>query len=1469
MPQINRIRIINFSYNNDKRHILDQTFDFYRGENALVSLKNGGGKSVLVQLLMQPIIPMVCIQRRSIRDFFKKRRTPTYVMIEWNLDDKGGYLLTGIGMNARDTQVRENQDADFDVRYFTFTHQYRQANPFDIVHIPLISRDANQLIFLPYKEAARLIQEKSRDNKLQMAYFAQDDGEAYKNELSSFNISQDEWRNIIARINSDEGGVIEIFEKCKTSQQLMHEWIIKTVEKVIYKDREAHKKLELMLENLVDEMIRNEQFIHEKALLEEFMDMLGTFSTELEDLVKGFDEQKGLEELSTALHRYVGAAIERAQSKTEGNLKSIDDGRVALKAIQLEERSLEYYRWADEAAKRAESLRCSQDKLSQIEGQLKEASRNWDIQKAAELLEEIGELLKELAGLEEDLARIKGESDSIEKIESFEYSLKTGYESRLLSVKEKAVTIQSTIESLKKTISENREAEKSLDSHLQRQNHRKGVLDNGVDDFKKREEKAKSRIEFTISRNLFGEADANELQKISHRLENEQQNLIREKQEFGKKLSENRTRLSAIKEEKTEIQHQKELQQKTAEGYEREIKVYEAAEESLKTVFLRNDLDFERRFYHSENKRDLELRSKELQDNQFSFRREAEEITKTLDSLSHGTLHVPDDFASLLEEHDFNFETGENYLRKQPTDIRERLLENIPLLPYSFIMTQEEIERLKDFCPDHPVYQLIPLISYNGLNDVFLSSGSLVSAETGLSFVCLYNRKMLVAEDLEGYMAELAQDRENAREKAEHYTESVKTVHRDLEEFAAFKFEKDTLHKISRVYEDAVRKQANLQNYHDKLVHEEETLRDSINKIYFSINRLDNEINESKTIVAEFDEYLHANTVYEADLKELAQWNDSIEKISAELRGIRSAITSLIEKIRDYGDESKRLAVDETMCIQRLELYKNAKEAPLIEESIEVLEERLSTLRREINSTLERLNQDIQRKIKDKKRKEQELERLNLCLDDYAGVVFERTLLEKAENDVRNLTNSKSIAQSEAMQCEKSSVEANTHMTVALEEVKKLSQEPTSRQEIRMDFEKRKKEIQRFITEKDKENQAIQSEIKNNSKIMSEIESLLDVSKYAANREYTVKINFIEDHKTIVKDLKQMRVRNTGMERKLNSSYGRMVLEYRDKNEHIANIFKGLDPVKQQSEQDTDKYYYLYERAVTQKEVLGDLIRIYANQLANLERNKFDMVTQSGLHATRLYEEIEKISRDSAIKIEGKSRPVSMLQINLEKPEIDAKNNEKMRAYIESCISLVRDDMKKEKKKEDIRKSINKYMSSWELLNVISDLSRLVIKAYKVDINANNSEHKTWEQVMKENSGGERFVSFFAVLAALMSYTRLNSRAEDDFTRNRDTKVLIMDNPFGPISSEHLLKPLFEIAKKYNTQLICLTDLKQNSILNCFNLIYMLKIRNGTLGTNEYLEAEAQIREDADLEYDENLEKAIFRAGDFEQMRLM
>ena len=63
MSKISRIRILNLNYNNNTIKIDDETFDL-GGQNTLISLRNGGGKSVLVQIeFSEPTRPG--ISRRS------------------------------------------------------------------------------------------------------------------------------------------------------------------------------------------------------------------------------------------------------------------------------------------------------------------------------------------------------------------------------------------------------------------------------------------------------------------------------------------------------------------------------------------------------------------------------------------------------------------------------------------------------------------------------------------------------------------------------------------------------------------------------------------------------------------------------------------------------------------------------------------------------------------------------------------------------------------------------------------------------------------------------------------------------------------------------------------------------------------------------------------------------------------------------------------------------------------------------------------------------------------------------------------------------------------------------------------------------------------------------------------------------------------------------------------------------------
>jgi hypothetical protein len=54
MSKINAVRITNLNYNNNSIRISDETFQL-GGQSTLMSLRNGGGKSVLVQMMTAPL----------------------------------------------------------------------------------------------------------------------------------------------------------------------------------------------------------------------------------------------------------------------------------------------------------------------------------------------------------------------------------------------------------------------------------------------------------------------------------------------------------------------------------------------------------------------------------------------------------------------------------------------------------------------------------------------------------------------------------------------------------------------------------------------------------------------------------------------------------------------------------------------------------------------------------------------------------------------------------------------------------------------------------------------------------------------------------------------------------------------------------------------------------------------------------------------------------------------------------------------------------------------------------------------------------------------------------------------------------------------------------------------------------------------------------------------------------------------
>ena len=96
MSKINAVRFINLNYNNSAIRISDETL-FMNGESTLLSLRNGGGKSVLVQMMTAPFVHKRYRDAKD-RPFYSYFTTnkPSFILVEWALEQGAGYVLTGM-----------------------------------------------------------------------------------------------------------------------------------------------------------------------------------------------------------------------------------------------------------------------------------------------------------------------------------------------------------------------------------------------------------------------------------------------------------------------------------------------------------------------------------------------------------------------------------------------------------------------------------------------------------------------------------------------------------------------------------------------------------------------------------------------------------------------------------------------------------------------------------------------------------------------------------------------------------------------------------------------------------------------------------------------------------------------------------------------------------------------------------------------------------------------------------------------------------------------------------------------------------------------------------------------------------------------------------------------------------------------------------------------------------------------------
>lgn len=257
MPSINRIRVNNVKYNFGTQQYDDFTMRMY-GKNTLYDLANGGGKSILMLLLLQNLIPNCTLdEKQPVEKLFRAGggNTVIHSLIEWRLDEadvKDGYRYMTTGFCAR--KAKDAADAGevlkdtASIEYFNYCIFYKEYNKNDIVNLPL-SEGNERITFNGLKNYLKELGH--RDMSLEVRIF--DKKGEYQRFISGYGLHESHWE-IIRGINKTEGHVRTYFEtNYRTTRKVVEDLLIgEIIEKAFATKTGRNGEEDTMAETLLD-----------------------------------------------------------------------------------------------------------------------------------------------------------------------------------------------------------------------------------------------------------------------------------------------------------------------------------------------------------------------------------------------------------------------------------------------------------------------------------------------------------------------------------------------------------------------------------------------------------------------------------------------------------------------------------------------------------------------------------------------------------------------------------------------------------------------------------------------------------------------------------------------------------------------------------------------------------------------------------------------------------------------------------------------------------------------------------------------------------------------------------------------------------------------------------------------------------------------------------------------------------------
>lgn len=1452
MPQITKLRIVNFLLNDGNRLIADELFDFESESkgpaNTLINLANGGGKSVLVQLMMQPIIPKARVQKRRIESFFTKPTDHSFIVLEWALDGSRQRLMTGIALSASDGGSNQDAERGFQIKYYTFLSQYESyQGDCNIISLPLSRKENGKFVPAAFDEVRNL----AKRSGYTLRRFSSDDTRLWQEKLAEFGIVAREW-SIIEDLNSNEDGLSSYFESLKKSDALLDKFIIPRIEeKQTQGASKEDSSLETMLISYARQFSRQEEIIREREILTGFCGMLETAKEQAATLWNAEDARRNSINTLFAFVDALRQALQKMED-TRGQLEEKrEETQKQMDHIRWEMASSSYYAHKEDADAKAAICQKATAYKDDAEAQFNTAERTLKLLECARYYGQLRGIESQFDAICEEISRREAEGESGSRLAALKYSAHKAIQEKLASVspelsrtETEAETVSGSLKDLEARLCEAEGQEKTAEAEVWR-------IRTLFEKLREDNDAVAASLSFASLRMLDGrypeydvaawqDEKSREIQSVEDAIASADARhslLEARREEIPQEMADQR---DALREKQTALA---ELTQRIAK--------YEELDQQVSAICEKHDLDYGNRF-SDQGRSYLEERMNAADAEAMTYSRGLESLEEKLAAIGRGSLHIQKALCDFLADSGCNYTSLENYLLEQQDAghlARDRVLQILNRYPhaaYGILVDESALETLREEAEERWLPAALPVFTDKDM--IALLDGT----AGGFSSVSAYSR-------------EYFQDRASFRERVEAQKADLSARQQMLaERQAGLESDLAVLDSFS-VYD---------RTWYDQSTAEQSRLEAEINADASCIAALEKELAAIKQENAQIVTEVKAQ---EENLRQLQGQQKAFERFVKSLEGearLEQKLYAAEKQLRDTREAlEKSRKQHAAMEKQYRELLAQAKDlrtlcnrlqdgARIVADSAEptelipgrwedLLQQYSATLEAQ-NTDLKRLSEDMARLERERAEKEKELQRRSLPREAYEGILYTEQSEEAAiaaRKDAEAFYKEASKSFSQALQAQN---RAEAYLEQAEQALKPFGGTPLTKSEVGQAFDARMQNAEKDLHQLDAQRIEVEKRIAVLQRTLDRAEMTLEkVSRPTILPAVSLEEDFDGQRRRLTKTMEDREHAVRTLKKQVDSTIQSIDHNFSAKSENVRMTVSNMHRLLTDETVSGDRYYTLCEHIDANMHTTQLRIAQINTDLKEFNKTKEDLLHQCAIQGRMVYEGLRRIESSSKLQIQGRRR--AMLRFDVPEQVDEHVARTAIATELEKGTKELVERMKSDECQEsELRRLAQQTVGSKRLLRSYIGKESIQIKAYKIDRNPENSGYRTWEDTQVKNSGAEKFVVYLAVILALMAYAR---DAYEGIGGEKNRSVLILDNPFGPISSKHVLEPMFDIARNYLVQMICLSDIGKSDILTCFDLVIRAVVRKSSLGSKEWLTHEGN----------ETIEHGFYRS---EQLKL-